>query len=181
MSALAPNRDSVTTINDDGSRRMLHPASVRGRFTKWRSLVARRSSRSTSALPWIPINGYPAVFLDLEHRSFTRSADFRPAGLVVGFFLVSGLGFSLFFLTSLLGRVWCGWACPQTTFFLMSSTASSVGLKATHPHSAASTECRGPSRSSSAAAASSLRSDSFPSSSLTSSFPTSSRCPGSTG
>jgi len=32
------------------------------------------------------------------------------------FFLISGLGFSLFFITALLGRIWCGWACPQTVF-----------------------------------------------------------------
>jgi len=32
------------------------------------------------------------------------------------FFGVSGLGFALFFLTALFGRLWCGWACPQTVF-----------------------------------------------------------------
>ena len=32
------------------------------------------------------------------------------------FFLLTGVGFSLFFITALLGRVWCGWACPQTVF-----------------------------------------------------------------
>ena len=32
------------------------------------------------------------------------------------FFVITGLGFSLFFVTALLGRVWCGWACPQTVF-----------------------------------------------------------------
>src|SRR5206468_1960779 len=32
------------------------------------------------------------------------------------FFVISGLGFTLFFVTALLGRIWCGWACPHTVF-----------------------------------------------------------------
>ncbi len=32
------------------------------------------------------------------------------------FFLITGVGFGLFFVTALFGRVWCGWACPQTVF-----------------------------------------------------------------
>ncbi len=117
MPVLVPSRDSVTTINDDGSRRILHPAKVRGRFTKWRSLVGTAIVAIYAALPWIPINGNPAVFLDLEHRQFhLLGLSFVLQDLWVGFFLISGLGFSLFFITALLGRVWCGWACPQTVF-----------------------------------------------------------------
>jgi cytochrome c oxidase accessory protein FixG len=117
MPVLAPNRDNVTTINEDGSRRFLHPAQVRGRFTNWRSLVGVVLIAIYAALPWIPINGNPAVFLDLEHRQFHYfGLTFVLQDLWVGFFLVSGLGFSLFFVTALLGRVWCGWACPQTVF-----------------------------------------------------------------
>ncbi|MGF1452893.1 MAG: cytochrome c oxidase accessory protein CcoG, partial [Opitutales bacterium] len=68
-------------------------------------------------LPWIPVGGQPAVFLDVVQRRFhlfgvTLAA--QDAWLL--FFLITGLGFTLFFVTSLLGRVWCGWACPQTVF-----------------------------------------------------------------
>jgi len=34
----------------------------------------------------------------------------------LGFFLITGLGFGLFYATALFGRIWCGWACPQTVF-----------------------------------------------------------------
>lgn len=34
----------------------------------------------------------------------------------MAFFFITGLGFSLFFVTALFGRIWCGWACPQTVF-----------------------------------------------------------------
>ena len=116
-SRLLPSVDSVTTIATDGSRRDIEPADVHGRF-----ITARRWSgwgliAFYVALPWIPVNGYPAVFLDVAGSrfhffGFTLAA--QDTWLL--FFGVSGLGFALFFLTALFGRLWCGWACPQTVY-----------------------------------------------------------------
>lgn len=112
-----PTLDSVTTISDDGSRVFIHPATVRGRFTRWRAIVGLVLMAVYVALPWIPVNGNPAVFLDLANRQFHfMGLTFVMQDLWVAFFAISGLGFSLFFATALLGRIWCGWACPQTVF-----------------------------------------------------------------
>lgn len=112
-----PNLDSVTTINDDGSRYFLHPADVTGRWVLARRLVGAVLIALYILLPWIPLNGNPAVFLDVEHRMFHLfGLTLVAQDLWVLFFAISGLGFSLFFATSLLGRVWCGWACPYTVF-----------------------------------------------------------------
>jgi cytochrome c oxidase accessory protein FixG len=113
----APVRDSVTTISADGSRPFLYPADARGRFMTARRLAAYGLIAIYLLLPWIPVNGYPALFLDVAARRFhflglTLSA--QDAWLM--FFGVSGMGFALFFLTALFGRLWCGWACPQTVF-----------------------------------------------------------------
>jgi cytochrome c oxidase accessory protein FixG len=113
----APTVDSVTTIRADGSRRDIHPADVHGRFTISRRLVAWVLIAVYLLLPWIPVNGAPAVFLDVAERrfhffGFTLAAQ----DMWLLFFGVSGLGFALFFLTALFGRLWCGWACPQTVF-----------------------------------------------------------------
>jgi cytochrome c oxidase accessory protein FixG len=117
MALTAPTLESVTTIRDDGSRQVLHPARVSGRFTTWRTVVELLLLGVYVALPWIPVNGNPAVFLDVAHRQFHFfGLTFVMQDLWVAFFLISGLGFSLFYLTSLLGRVWCGWACPQTVY-----------------------------------------------------------------
>jgi cytochrome c oxidase accessory protein FixG len=112
-----PNLDSVTTINADGSRYYLHPSDVRGRFTTARKLFGLLLIAIYAALPWIPINGNPALFLDIETRQFhIFGLTLVPQDLWVLFFCITGLGFALFFLTSLLGRLWCGWACPYTVF-----------------------------------------------------------------
>ncbi len=112
-----PSLDQVTTINEDGSRNFIYPADVRGRFTNLRKWVALALILFYASLPWIQVNGNPAVFLDTTHNQFHLiGLTLVGQDLWLGFFVVTGMGFSLFFLTSLLGRLWCGWACPQTVF-----------------------------------------------------------------
>ncbi len=117
MSARRPNLDSVTTINTDGSRYFLHPADVRGKWALLRRVVGLILIAIYIALPWIPINDNPAVFLDVQHRMFHLfGLTLVPQDLWVMFFAITGTGFALFFGTALLGRIWCGWACPYTVF-----------------------------------------------------------------
>jgi cytochrome c oxidase accessory protein FixG len=112
-----PNREAVTTIRDDGSRLFLHPADARGFWTRARRASAAVLIAIYLLLPWIPVGGHPAVFLDVAARRFHlfgATLAFQDVWLL--FFVITGLGFGLFFITALLGRVWCGWACPQTVF-----------------------------------------------------------------
>ncbi|HEX2855367.1 MAG TPA: cytochrome c oxidase accessory protein CcoG [Opitutaceae bacterium] len=113
----SPARETVTTIRADGSRAILFPADTKGRFTVARRISAYGLLAIYLLLPWIKINGYPAVFLDVTERRFHLFGITLPAqDLWLLFFVISGLGFGLFFVTALFGRVWCGWACPQTIF-----------------------------------------------------------------
>ncbi len=115
--AKRPDLVSVTTINADGSHHVLHPADVSGRFTRARMIAGWLLIAIYVALPWIPVNGAPAIFLDVEHRRFHAfGLSLLAQDLWVLFFAISGLGFGLFFVTSILGRIWCGWACPYTVF-----------------------------------------------------------------
>lgn len=112
-----PNLVSLTTVNADGSRYAVHPADANGRFTIARRIFAVVLLAVYILLPWIPINGNPAVLFDLAHRRFHfMGLTFLSEDLWIGFFLLTGLGFSLFYVTSLFGRLWCGWACPYTVF-----------------------------------------------------------------
>lgn len=112
-----PERDAVTTIRDDGSRRFLFPADAPGRFLSGRRIAALLLIGFYVLAPWVKVGGYPAIFLDVANRRFHLfGLTLAAQDMFLLFFLISGLGFSLFFITALFGRVWCGWACPHTVF-----------------------------------------------------------------
>ena len=112
-----PSLESVTTINPDGSRPFLHPSDVKGKFTLLRRIAGLLLIAVYILLPWIQINGHPAVFLDVVNRRFHLvGLTLLVQDVWLLFFVISGVGFTLFFVTSLLGRIWCGWGCPYTVF-----------------------------------------------------------------
>lgn len=105
------------SLGKDGKRRRPYPADVQGRFVRARRIVYYALIALWAALPWIQINGHPAVFLSIEKRQFFLFGNtFNAQDIWLVFFLVSGFGFGLLYVTTVLGRVWCGWACPQTVF-----------------------------------------------------------------
>ncbi len=117
MAVILPNLDEVTTIRADGSRPFVYPADTHGRFTLARRVSALLLIAFYLSLPWIRVGGFPAVFLDVANRRFHLfGITLAAQDMWLLFFVITGLGFSLFFITALLGRIWCGWACPQTVF-----------------------------------------------------------------
>lgn len=117
MKPKRPSIDSVTSINEDGSRYFIHPADVSGFWTRWRRLSAWLLIGVFIALPTVQIGGHPAVFLDVLGRKFHLfglTLMFQDLWLL--FFLITGVGFTLFLITAIVGRIWCGWGCPQTVF-----------------------------------------------------------------
>ncbi|MCA9728867.1 MAG: cytochrome c oxidase accessory protein CcoG, partial [Candidatus Eisenbacteria bacterium] len=112
-----PDLDTVYTINEDGSRNFIHTADVSGRWQRRKTIVYTLLILIYLSLPWIRIHGGPAIHLDLPGRTaHLFGIAFTNQDFYLVFFLVTGLGFSLFVITSLLGRIWCGYACPQTVF-----------------------------------------------------------------
>ena len=109
--------EPVSSLRKDGSRVLIHPADVHGRFITWRRVVFAGLVALWAALPWIRIGGRPALFLDVPaRRFFLFGGAFNAQDVWLVFFFVTAVLFALVVVTTVLGRAWCGWACPQTVF-----------------------------------------------------------------
>lgn len=107
----------LSTLNDDGSRRWLRPRPSKGRFLRRRRAVAVLLIAVFTALPFVQVNHKPAVLLDLATRHFTFfGRTFLPTDTLLLSLLLIAVFVTVFWVTALLGRVWCGWACPQTVY-----------------------------------------------------------------
>ena len=110
-----PVLERPSSLRSDGRRVAIVPADVRGRFNTARHALFATLLAIGIALPLIRIDGRPAVFLDVPaRRFFVFGESFNAQDGWLVFFVLSGLGFGLLVLTTVLGRAWCGWACPQT-------------------------------------------------------------------
>ena len=95
----------------------LYPANVIGRFDRLRSVVFAALILLYLALPWLRLGGEQALLLDIVHRRFHifgLKLWAHEAPLL--FLLLAGSAFALCWVTAIWGRVWCGYACPQTVF-----------------------------------------------------------------
>ncbi len=112
-----PSLERLYSIRKDGSRRKLHPADVRGRFIRLRRVSFAVLVAFYLALPLVPVGGHPAVHLDIADRRFYLFGSvFNATDAPLLVFALLSAAFGLLFLTAWLGRVWCGYACPQTVF-----------------------------------------------------------------
>jgi cytochrome c oxidase accessory protein FixG len=117
MAKSLPIIEQASALRSDGRRNFVVPADVSGRFTLRRRLAYVLLIAIYVITPWVEIGGHPAVFLDIQRRAFYLfGATFNAQDFWMAFFLLSGLGFLLILATALWGRVWCGYACPQTVF-----------------------------------------------------------------
>ena len=128
----------LTTLDRDGKRRWMYPRVSKGRFLTLRRVVAYVLIAIFTVIPYIKIGDVPFVMLDVVHRKFIIfSYTFFPTdGILLAILLVSFF-LSIFFITAVLGRVWCGWACPQTVYMeflyrpierLLSGTSGKGGM-----------------------------------------------------
>ena len=107
----------LSTLRADGSRRWLYPTPSKGRFWRRRQVVGWALIAFFVSLPIVRIGGRPAVLLDLAAREFTFFGfTFYPTDTFLLLLVGIGVLVSVALVTALLGRVWCGWGCPQTVY-----------------------------------------------------------------
>lgn len=112
---LDPER--LATTDEKGHRVYLYPEDVKGFWKNTRHSLYWFLIILYLVVPWIYINNRPLLQIDIFHREFTLLGNtwFGVEPIFMFLVMVSGI-FFIAFMTSLFGRVWCGWACPQTVF-----------------------------------------------------------------
>lgn len=109
--------DDVQVIKMYAAREEIYSRQIDGRYARLRWLLVWLTQLLFYGLPWLNWNGRQAVLFDLAARKFYLF------GLVLwpqDFIYLAGLliicAFALFLFTAVAGRVWCGYACPQTVY-----------------------------------------------------------------
>ncbi|MDO9181231.1 MAG: cytochrome c oxidase accessory protein CcoG [Bacteriovorax sp.] len=112
---LDPER--LATTDEEGHRVYLYPEDVKGKWKDRRHLFYWFLTFVYLVVPWIYIKNKPMLQIDIFHREFTLMGNtwFGIEPIFLFLVIISTL-FFVAFMTSLYGRVWCGWACPQTVF-----------------------------------------------------------------
>ena len=107
----------LPTLNEDGSRRWLRPKPSHGAYWQARRAVAFGLMLVFFLIPHLRMAGKPLILLDLPRRQFTLfGTTFLPTDTLLLMLLLASIVITIFLLTALFGRVWCGWGCPQTVY-----------------------------------------------------------------
>jgi cytochrome c oxidase accessory protein FixG len=95
----------------------VYPRETDGRFQRLRKAAATLLLGVYYVIPWLTWHGRQAVLFDLPARKFhVLGLTFWPQDFFYLSWLLILAGLSLFFFTALAGRLWCGYACPQTVW-----------------------------------------------------------------
>ena len=109
--------DDEVMISLYASRQKIYPRSVSGLLSKWRWALVWLTQIVFYGLPWLQWNARQAVLFDLEARRFyIFNLVLYPQDFIylTGLLVISAL--ALFLFTAVAGRLWCGYACPQTVY-----------------------------------------------------------------
>jgi cytochrome c oxidase accessory protein FixG len=98
-------------------RRKIYPRAVHGWFAGWRWALVYFTQIIFYGLPWVTWNGRQAVLLEITERKFyIFGLVLWPQDVVYLTALLVVSAFALFLFTAIAGRLWCGYACPQTVY-----------------------------------------------------------------
>jgi cytochrome c oxidase accessory protein FixG len=115
-SASSPEADE-NMVSLYQSQKKIYPRSVEGLFMNWRWALVWFTQIIFYGLPWLQWNTRQAILFDLEARRFyIFNLVLYPQDFIylTGLLVISAL--ALFLFTAVAGRLWCGYACPQTVY-----------------------------------------------------------------
>lgn len=117
MSAEIPSGAAEQTILLYAPRKKLYPRETKGFFNSWRWALVWATQLLYYGLPWLSWEGRPAVLFNLvERKFFIFGLVLWPQDFIYLTALLVASAFGLFLFTAVAGRLFCGYACPQTVY-----------------------------------------------------------------
>ncbi|RPJ46599.1 MAG: cytochrome c oxidase accessory protein CcoG [Betaproteobacteria bacterium] len=115
-SSAAPAADEIETSLYE-VRKKIYPRAVSGWFARWRVALVIATQLVFYGLPWLSWNDRQAVLFDLVSRKFyIFGMVLWPQDFIFLTVLLIISAYALFLFTTIAGRLWCGYACPQTVY-----------------------------------------------------------------
>ncbi|MCL6495221.1 MAG: cytochrome c oxidase accessory protein CcoG [Ignavibacterium sp.] len=113
-------RDHLTTVTKEGKRKWIFPKKPSGRFYNARTIVSIILLAFLVVAPFIKVNGHQFLLLDFPNRNFILfGVPFGPHDFHLFVLAMISLIVFIVLFTAIFGRIFCGWACPQTIFMEM--------------------------------------------------------------
>jgi cytochrome c oxidase accessory protein FixG len=112
-----PDNGPVKAVSLYKAQSKIYARAVAGRFDRWRWALVWLTQIVFYGLPWLEWNGRQAVLFELVSRRFyIFGLVFYPQDFIYLTAVLLVSAYSLFLFTAVGGRLWCGYACPQTVY-----------------------------------------------------------------
>ncbi len=113
-------RNELASVNKDGRRKWIYARKPAGRYFRLRTILSWFLLVFLFAAPFVKVGGQQLVLLNfLERRFVLLGLVFWPQDFYLVVVIALTLLVTLALSTTAVGRVWCGWLCPQTIFMEM--------------------------------------------------------------
>jgi cytochrome c oxidase accessory protein FixG len=113
-------RNHLPNVDESNKRKWIYAKKPKGRFHRYRVWVTSIFLTLLIGIPFIKIKGHPFLMLNIFERKFIILGNiFWPQDTSLLIFLLLIFFVFIILFTVAFGRVWCGWACPQTLFMEM--------------------------------------------------------------
>lgn len=113
-------RDKLATVTDEGKRKWIYPKKPSGKFYNARTIVSLFLLAFLIIVPFIKVNGHQFLLFDFLNRQFILfGIPFGPHDFHLFVLAMISIIVFIILFTVVFGRIFCGWACPQTIFMEM--------------------------------------------------------------
>ena len=113
-------RDHIATADAEGRRQWVFPRKVNGKYYRWRTGFSWLLLLIMFTGPFITIRGNPLLLMNIPERKFVVLGQiFWPQDMIIFAFALLLFLTGIVIFTTAYGRLWCGWACPQTVMMEM--------------------------------------------------------------